>query len=91
MTKQRKPIQKKGRTVNNKGRIVITIDEIVGEISQMPRAKVEKRIKNFKGGFTLDFTEKYLKSRSVAQLRHILLAAMTQSIRKSRKKAQKTL
>jgi len=44
-------------------------------IAVLGRNELERRIRNFKGRFKLDFTEDYLNKLSVDRLRHILLAA----------------
>jgi hypothetical protein len=45
-------------------------------ITALGRNELERRIRNFKGRFKLDFTEDYLNKLSVDRLRHILLAAL---------------
>jgi len=45
-------------------------------IAALRRHELERRIKNFRGRFKLDFTEDYLNRLSVDRLRHILLAAV---------------
>lgn len=45
-------------------------------IAALGRSELERRIRNFKGRFKLDFTEDYLNKLSVDRLRHILLAAL---------------
>ena len=45
-------------------------------IAGLGRSELERRIRNFKGRFKLDFTEDYLNRLSVDRLRHILLAAL---------------
>ena len=45
-------------------------------ITALNRGELERRIRNFKGRFKLDFNEDYLNSLSVDRLRHILLAAL---------------
>ena len=45
-------------------------------IATLNRPELNRRIKNFKGRFKLDFSEDYLNRLSVERLRHILLAAM---------------
>ena len=45
-------------------------------IAVLGRNELERRIKNFRGRFKLDFTEDYLNKLSVDRLRHILLAAL---------------
>jgi len=45
-------------------------------VVSLSRPQLKNRIRNFKGGFKLDFTDSYLEKVSVDRLRHILLAAM---------------
>ena len=45
-------------------------------IAALGRRELEKRIKNFRGRFKLDFTEDYLNRLTTDRLRHILLAAV---------------
>ena len=45
-------------------------------IAALGRSELERRIRNFKGRFKLDFTEDYLNKLTVDRLRHILLAAL---------------
>jgi hypothetical protein len=48
-------------------------------IAVLGRHELERRIKNFRGRFKLDFTQDYLNKLSVDRLRHILLAALMNS------------
>ena len=48
-------------------------------IAALGRNELEKRIRNYKGRFKLDFTQDYLSRLSVDRLRHILLAAVMNS------------
>jgi hypothetical protein len=52
-----------------------SLDDVAVSISSLDRDAIKLRIKNFKGRFRLDFTDKYLDSLSIDRLRHILLAA----------------
>jgi len=52
------------------------LEQTATSIAALERDELKKRIKNFKGRFTLDFTEDYLNSLTVDRLRHILLAAL---------------
>ncbi len=52
------------------------IDKEATLITALGRGELERRIRNFKGRFKLDFNEDYLNSLSVDRLRHILLAAL---------------
>ena len=45
-------------------------------IAALGRNELKKRIKNFKGRSTLDFSESYLNKLTIDRLRHILLAAV---------------
>jgi len=48
-------------------------------IAALGRNELERRIRNFRGRFKLDFTQDYLRKLSVDRLRHILLAAVMNS------------
>jgi hypothetical protein len=48
-------------------------------IAVLGRRELERRIRNFRGRFKLDFTQDYLNKLSVDRLRHILLAASMNS------------
>jgi len=48
-------------------------------IAALGRHELERRIRNFRGRFKLDFTKDYLDKLSVDRLRHILLAAVMNS------------
>ena len=48
-------------------------------IASLGRHELERRIRNFKGRFKLDFTQDYLSKLSLDRLRHILLAAVMNS------------
>ena len=48
-------------------------------IAALGRHELERRIRHFRGGFKLDFTQDYLNKLSVDRLRHILLAAVMNS------------
>jgi hypothetical protein len=52
-------------------------------ISALDRDNIERKIKNFKGRFKLDFTEEYMQSLTVDRLRHILFAAITTKRKKA--------
>ena len=51
----------------------------VTSIAALGRHELERRIRNFRGRFKLDFTQDYLNKLSVDRLRHILLAALMNS------------
>ena len=51
-------------------------ERISASIVSLSRPQLKKRIRRFKGGFKLDFTDSYLDRVSVDKLRHILLAAI---------------
>jgi hypothetical protein len=51
-------------------------DRLARTISTLGRNEVEKKIRNFRGRFKLDFTDEYLNSLTVERLRHILFAAL---------------
>ena len=48
-------------------------------IAALGRHELERRIRNFRGRFKLDFTQDYMNKLSVDRLRHILLAALMNS------------
>lgn len=56
-------------------------EQTASSISSLGRDELKKHIRNFKGRFTLDFSEDYLDSTSVDRLRNILLAALINSKR----------
>ena len=58
-------------------------DRLAGLISTLGKNEVEKRIKNFRGRFKLDFTDEYLNSLTVERLRHILFAALATKFNKA--------
>ena len=63
----------------SKGREMISrkyFEQTATSISALGRDELEKRLRNFRGRFKLDFTENYLNGLSVDRLRHILLAAL---------------
>ena len=45
-------------------------------IAALSRSELERRIRNFKGRFKLDFSKDYLNNLTVDRLRHVLLAAL---------------
>ena len=51
----------------------------VTSIAAMGRDELIQKIRYFRGRFKLDFTEEYLNSLTVDELRHILLRAMTKA------------
>jgi hypothetical protein len=57
-------------------------ERLARTISALSRNEVEKKIKNFRGRFRLDFTDEYLNGTTVDRLRHILFAAMTTKFKK---------
>lgn len=59
------------------------IDRLARLVSTLGRNEVEKRIKNFRGRFKLDFTDEYLKGLTVDRLRHILFAALATKFNKA--------
>jgi hypothetical protein len=52
-------------------------------ISALDRNEVQKKIRNFRGTFKLDFTDEYLNSMTVERLRHILFAALATKFNKT--------
>lgn len=53
-----------------------SLEQTATSIAALERDELKRRIKGFRGGFKLDFTEDYLNSLTVDRLRHILLAAL---------------
>ncbi|MDD5135009.1 MAG: hypothetical protein PHP01_06335 [Phycisphaerae bacterium] len=59
------------------------LERLARSISSLNRDNIEKKIRNFKGRFKLDFTEDYLRGLTVDRLRHILFAAMVTNRKKA--------
>ena len=53
-----------------------SFEQTATSIAALGKDELERRIKNFRGRFRLDFSEDYLNNLSVERLRHILLAAL---------------
>jgi len=51
-------------------------EQTATSIASLDRGELKRRLRNFRGGFKLDFTEDYLNNLTVDRLRHILLAAL---------------
>ena len=51
-------------------------EQTATSIAALGKDELERRIRNFRGRFRLDFSEDYLNNLSVERLRHILLAAL---------------
>jgi hypothetical protein len=58
------------------------LERLARSISSLNRDNIERKIRNFKGRFKLDFTEEYLQGLTVDRLRHILFAAMVTNRKK---------
>lgn len=58
-------------------------DRLANLVSTLGRNEVQRKIKNFRGGFKLDFTDEYLNSLTVERLRHILFAALATKFNKT--------
>jgi hypothetical protein len=58
-------------------------ERLARSISALDRDNVERKIKNFKGRFKLDFTEEYMRSLTIDRLRHILFAAIATKRKKA--------
>ena len=54
-------------------------EKVSTSVVSLNRGELERRIRNFKGRFKLDFAADYLHKLSVDKLRHILLAALISS------------
>jgi hypothetical protein len=59
------------------------LERLTVSIASLGKDEVKARIKTFKGGFRLDFSDDYLNALSLDRLRHILLAAMMTTMRKT--------
>lgn len=59
------------------------LDRLARTISALGRNEVERKIKNFRGGFRLDFTDEYLKDLTTDRLRHILFAAVATRLKRT--------
>ena len=59
------------------------LERLARSISSLGRCDVEKKIRNFKGRFQLDFSDEYLQGMTVDRLRHILFAAMATKLKKA--------
>ena len=51
-------------------------EQTATSIAALNRNELERRIRNFKGRFKLDFSKDYLNNLTVDRLRHVLLAAL---------------
>lgn len=58
-------------------------ERLARSISALDRNNVERKIKNFKGRFKLDFSEDYMKGLTIDRLRHILFAAVATKRKKA--------
>lgn len=52
-------------------------------VAGLGRDEVKSQIKTFRGNFRLDFSDEYLDGLSLDRLRHILLAALLTTFRKT--------
>ena len=52
-----------------------TIEKLAEKIAAMPRRRLVTLLRSMDCAFTIDFTDKFLKSASLERLRHIALAA----------------
>ncbi len=59
------------------------LERLTVRIASLGEDEVKARIKAFKGGFRLDFSDDYLDALSLERLRHILLAAVLTTLRKT--------
>jgi hypothetical protein len=58
------------------------LERLARTIAGLGRDEVEKKIRNFRGTFRLDFTDEYLNGLTIDYLRHILFAAMATKFKK---------
>jgi len=56
-----------------------SLNDLAVSISSLTKGQLKRRIKNFRGGFKMDFTEDYLDGLGIERLRHILMAALMTS------------
>lgn len=56
-------------------------DKVITELAAMPRERLIERLRELRCGFPLDFTNEFLMSEPLHQLRHIVLAAWLQQQR----------
>ena len=59
-----------------------SLESIAVSIASLNKPEVTRRLRNFKGRFSLDFSDDYLEGLSVDRLRHILLAAVMTNLKK---------
>ena len=71
---------KNGPWVCNMTSISSNLERIADSIAEMNHQEVQNEIVHFQGTFELDFTQEFLDSQSVEQLRHILMAAHFQQL-----------
>jgi hypothetical protein len=60
-----------------------SIERLTVKIATLGRDEVKAQIKDFRGNFRLDFSDEYLDALSLDRLRHILLAALVTTLRKT--------
>ena len=49
----------------------------ISSLARMTKQELKGHIRNFDGGFKLDFTEAYMEAASEESLRHILFAVLS--------------
>jgi hypothetical protein len=59
------------------------LEKLTTTIAGLGRDEVKTQIKGFHGRFRLDFSDEYLDSLTLDRLRHILLAAVMTTFRKT--------
>ena len=52
-----------------------SIDRLAAQLAEMDRPELIRVLRDIECGFTMDFTDEYLESLSMEELRHIVLAA----------------
>jgi len=59
------------------------LNNVATTVATMNRDEVQKEIIRFNGRFKLDFTPEYLMAQTLERLRHILLAAKLQQLKRN--------
>jgi hypothetical protein len=60
-----------------------SFEQVALAVNSLTKSQLKRRLLNFKGRFKLDFTDKYLDSLTIEKLKHILLAAMLTTSKRS--------
>ena len=60
-----------------------SFEQVALAVNSLTKSQLKRRLLNFKGRFKLDFTDKYLDGLTIEKLKHILLAAMLTTSKRS--------